>query len=48
MTLEPLITPACRAAVHLPDEGLIDPMRLTVAFARLAAVNGATCDARRP
>lgn len=43
--IEPLIAPDCRAAVHLPDEGLVDPMRLTVAFARLAAVNGA--DVRR-
>ena len=39
--LEPLITPECRGAVHLPDEGLIDPMRLTCAFAELAASNGA-------
>ena len=43
--LEPLVAPACRAALHLPDEGIVDPMRLTVAFARLAAVNG--CDVRR-
>ena len=26
--------------MHLPDEGLVDPMRLTVAYARLAAANG--------
>jgi glycerol-3-phosphate dehydrogenase len=44
-SMEPLITPACRGAVHLPDEGIIDPMRLTVAFARLAAANGG--DVRR-
>ena len=43
--LEPLVAPACRTALHLPDEGIVDPMRLTVAFARLAAVNG--CDVRR-
>ena len=43
--LEPLVAPVCRAAVHLPDEGIVDPMRLTVAFARLAATNG--CDVRR-
>ena len=36
---------AAGAAVHLPDEGIVDPMRLTVAFARLAAANG--CDVRR-
>ena len=28
--------------MHLPDEGLVDPMRLTVAYARLAAANGCT------
>ena len=39
--LEPMITPACTGAVHLPDEGLIDPMRLTCAYAELAAANGA-------
>ena len=43
--LEPLAAPGCRAALHLPDEGIVDPMRLTVAFARLAAANG--CDVRR-
>lgn len=43
--IEPLIAPGCRAALHLPDEGIIDPMRLTVALARLAAANGA--DVRR-
>ena len=37
--LEPLAAEGCRAAVHLPDEGLVDPMRLTVAYARLAAAN---------
>jgi glycerol-3-phosphate dehydrogenase len=38
---EPLITPACLRALYLPDEGIIDPMRLTWAFAELAARNGA-------
>jgi glycerol-3-phosphate dehydrogenase len=38
---EPLITPACLTALYLPDEGIIDPMRLTWAFAELAARNGA-------
>jgi glycerol-3-phosphate dehydrogenase len=42
---EPLVSPACVAAIRLPDEGIVDPLRLTVAFARLAAVNG--CDVRR-
>jgi glycerol-3-phosphate dehydrogenase len=39
--LEPMLTPECRGAVHLPDEGLIDPVRLTCAYADLAAANGA-------
>ncbi len=39
--LEPELTPECRGAVHLPDEGLIDPMRLTCAYGELAAANGA-------
>jgi glycerol-3-phosphate dehydrogenase len=43
--IEPMLTPHCRSAVRLPDEGIIDPMRLTVGFARLAALNG--CDVRR-
>lgn len=37
---EPLISPQCRAAMLLPDEGVIDPLRLTVGYARLAALNG--------
>lgn len=39
---EPLISPDCIAALVLPDEGVIDPMRLTCALAELAARNGAT------
>ncbi len=39
--LEPLVSAECRGAVHLPDEGVIDPMRLTCAYAELAAANGA-------
>jgi len=38
--LEPMISPACRAAVFLPADGIIDPMRLTIAYAELAAING--------
>lgn len=41
LSLEPLLTPQCRGAVHLPHEALIDPMRLTWAYAELAAANGA-------
>jgi glycerol-3-phosphate dehydrogenase len=39
---EPLVSDQCRAALWLPDEGVIDPMRLTVAYAELAVRNGAT------
>jgi glycerol-3-phosphate dehydrogenase len=38
--LEPLISPECLGALVLPDEGIIDPMRLCVGFAELAARNG--------
>src|SRR5258708_12565427 len=40
--MEPMLTPQCRGAVHLPDEGLIDPVRLTCGYAELAAANGAS------
>ena len=39
--LEPLISAECLQALWLPDEGIIDPMRLTVRLAQLAALNGA-------
>ncbi|HYM83662.1 MAG TPA: NAD(P)/FAD-dependent oxidoreductase [Candidatus Dormibacteraeota bacterium] len=39
--LEPLISPQCRRALWLPEEGIIDPMCLTVRLAELAAANGA-------
>ena len=39
--LEPMLSEKCIRALHLPDEGIIDPMRLTWAFAELAARNGA-------
>jgi glycerol-3-phosphate dehydrogenase len=38
--LEPLVTPSCRGGILLPDEGIIDPMRLTCAYGELAARNG--------
>jgi glycerol-3-phosphate dehydrogenase len=40
--LEPLVTERCVAGLLMPDEGVIDPMALTVGFASLAAVNGVT------
>jgi glycerol-3-phosphate dehydrogenase len=38
---EPLLTDECRGALYYPDEGIVDPMRLTWAYAELAAANGA-------
>jgi glycerol-3-phosphate dehydrogenase len=38
--MEPLVSENAVAGLLLPDEGIIDPMRLTIAFARLAAANG--------
>jgi len=39
--LEPLISEQCRGALFLPEEGIIDPLRLTFGYAELAALNGA-------
>jgi glycerol-3-phosphate dehydrogenase len=39
--LEPLVTPDAISGVWLAEEGVIDPMRLTVGYAELAARNGA-------
>lgn len=39
--LEPLVTGDAIAGLWLPEEGVIDPMRLTVGYAELAARNGA-------
>jgi glycerol-3-phosphate dehydrogenase len=38
---EPLISPDACAALLLPEEGIIDPFRLTWGYAELAAANGA-------
>ena len=38
--LEPLITPGAHAAVHIPDDGIVDSLRLTIGYAELAARNG--------
>ena len=35
-----MVTARCVAGLPMPDEGVIDPMALTVAYASLAAVNG--------
>jgi len=39
--LEPLVTPEARAALHVPGDGIIDPIRLTIGYAELAARNNA-------
>ena len=38
--LEPLISEQARAALHFPDDGIIDSIRLTIGYAELAARNG--------
>ena len=40
--IEPLITAKCVAGLLMPDEGVIDPMALTIAYADLAVTNGAS------
>ncbi|MEI6449374.1 MAG: FAD-dependent oxidoreductase [Actinomycetes bacterium] len=37
---EPLVSGDCVAGLLLPDEGIIDPMRLTIAYGQLAVLNG--------
>jgi glycerol-3-phosphate dehydrogenase len=39
--LEPLVTEDARAALHFPEDGIIDSIRLTIGYAELAARNGA-------
>jgi glycerol-3-phosphate dehydrogenase len=38
---EPLLSDQCTSALYYPDEGIVDPMRLTWAYAEIAARNGA-------
>lgn len=38
--LEPLITPQALGALHFPDDGIVDSIRLTIGYAELAARNG--------
>jgi glycerol-3-phosphate dehydrogenase len=45
---EPLLTDECIDALYYPDEGIIDPVRLTWAYAELAALNGADFRFRSP
>jgi glycerol-3-phosphate dehydrogenase len=38
--LEPLVTERALAALHIPQDGIIDSLRLTIGYAELAARNG--------
>jgi len=42
LALVPVANPATLAALWMPDEGIVNPMRLTVAYASLAVTNGVT------
>ncbi|HUA03310.1 MAG TPA: NAD(P)/FAD-dependent oxidoreductase [Solirubrobacteraceae bacterium] len=46
--LEPLVGPGCRRALWSPEDGIFDPMRLTIGYAELAAHNGADIRTRSP
>ena len=38
--IEPMLAPTARAALHVPADGIVDPLRLTIGYAELAARNG--------
>ncbi|MGN6378747.1 MAG: NAD(P)/FAD-dependent oxidoreductase [Gaiellales bacterium] len=38
--MEPQITEQARAALHIPDDGIVDSLRLAIGYAELAARNG--------
>ncbi len=38
--LEPMVAESARAAVHIPADGIVDSLRLTIGYAELAARNG--------
>ena len=38
--LEPMVTEECRAALLIPQDGIVDSLRLTIGYAELAARNG--------
>jgi glycerol-3-phosphate dehydrogenase len=37
---EPMLARSARAALHVPGDGIVDPLRLTIGYAELAARNG--------
>ena len=38
--IEPMLAAGARAALHVPADGIVDPLRLTIGYAELAARNG--------
>jgi len=46
--LEPLLGAGCHRALWSPDDGIFDPMRLTIGYAELATYNGAEIRTRSP
>ena len=42
-----MLTPSARAALHVPGDGIVDPLRLTIGYAELAARNGVDGAPRR-
>jgi glycerol-3-phosphate dehydrogenase len=38
--IEPTLAPGARAALRVPGDGIVDPLRLTIRYAELAARNG--------
>jgi glycerol-3-phosphate dehydrogenase len=38
--IEPMVTRSARAALHVPGDGIVDPLRLTLGYAELGARNG--------
>src|SRR6478672_5843484 len=38
--IEQRLAPSARAALHVPGDGIVDPLRLTIGYAELAARNG--------
>ena len=44
--IEPMLAPPARAALRVPGDGIVDPLRLTIGYAELAARNGVDVLAR--
>jgi glycerol-3-phosphate dehydrogenase len=46
--LAPYANPDAAGGIYLPDDAIVDPLRLTIAYAELAAENGASIQRRAP